>query len=81
MKAAMADTDPLSSISLPNRAPSRKIGKNGMMKRAALPHEGLRPVGEQRLPSQSCREDGGGGSEQKHAPAPIRQPDEETERD
>ena len=28
MKAEMARTEPLSSISLPNSAPSRKIGKN-----------------------------------------------------
>ena len=35
MKAAIADTDPLSSISFPNSAPSRKIGKNWAMKPAA----------------------------------------------
>ena len=38
-------------------------------------HESLRPVCEQRLSRQSGREDGGGGSEQKHAPAPVREPD------
>ena len=36
MKVAMADTEPLSSISLPNRAPRRKIGKNCMTNCAAL---------------------------------------------
>jgi hypothetical protein len=37
MISAMAATEPLSSISLPNRAPSRKIGKNCARKVAALP--------------------------------------------
>src|SRR5262249_47624382 len=37
MKWAMAWTDPLSSISLPNSAPSRNIGKNCAMNCAALP--------------------------------------------
>ena len=37
MKLAIVDTEPLSSINLPNNAPRRKIGKNCMMKRAALP--------------------------------------------
>ena len=37
MNRAMALTDPLSSISLPNSAPSRKIGKNCAMNCAALP--------------------------------------------
>ena len=36
MKAAIADTEPVSSISLPNSAPSRKIGKNCMTNWAAL---------------------------------------------
>src|SRR5262245_19260260 len=37
MKPAMAETQPLSSMSLPNRAPSRKNGKNCARKAAALP--------------------------------------------
>src|SRR5262245_35089007 len=37
MKPAMADTQPLSSMSLPNRAPSRNNGKNCARKVAALP--------------------------------------------
>src|SRR5215471_10644770 len=37
MKWAMAWTDPLSSMSLPNSAPSRNIGKNCAMNCAALP--------------------------------------------
>src|SRR5215470_5491171 len=37
MKLAIAWTDPLSSISLPNSAPSRNIGKNCAMNCAALP--------------------------------------------
>ena len=37
MKRAIAETEPLSSISLPNSAPSRNSGKNCAMKRAALP--------------------------------------------
>src|SRR5262245_29035354 len=37
MKPAMADTQPLSSMSLPNRAPSRNNGKNCARKTAALP--------------------------------------------
>ena len=37
IKLATADTEPLSSMSLPNRAPSRKIGKNCARNRAALP--------------------------------------------
>ena len=37
MKLAMAATEPLSSISLPNSAPSRNSGKNCARKRAALP--------------------------------------------
>ena len=36
MNVAIADTEPLSSISLPNSAPSRKIGKNCMTNCAAL---------------------------------------------
>ena len=36
MKSAIAATEPLSSISLPNRAPSRNIGKNCAIKRDAL---------------------------------------------
>src|SRR5579871_3709817 len=36
MKLAMALTEPLSSISLPNSAPSRKIGKNCAMNCAAF---------------------------------------------
>src|SRR5689334_3207757 len=37
MKCAIAWTEPLSSISLPNSAPSRNIGKNCAMNCAALP--------------------------------------------
>src|SRR5262245_25081944 len=37
MKSAMADTQPLSSMSLPNSAPSRNNGKNCARKAAALP--------------------------------------------
>src|SRR6516225_247207 len=37
MKPAMADTQPLSSMSLPNSAPSRNNGKNCARKAAALP--------------------------------------------
>src|SRR5579871_4516905 len=37
MKWAIAWTDPLSSMSLPNSAPSRNIGKNCAMNCAALP--------------------------------------------
>src|SRR5262245_18410337 len=37
MKSAMADTQPLSSMSLPNKAPSRNNGKNCARKVAALP--------------------------------------------
>ena len=37
MKLAMDDTEPLSSISFPNKAPRRKIGKNCATKRDALP--------------------------------------------
>src|SRR5262245_40730868 len=37
MKPAMADTQPLSSMSFPNRAPSRNNGKNWARKVAALP--------------------------------------------
>ena len=36
MKRAIACTEPLSSISFPNSAPSRKIGKNCAMNRAPL---------------------------------------------
>src|SRR5271157_2757791 len=36
MKAVIAETEPLSSISLPNSAPSKKIGKNCMTNCAAL---------------------------------------------
>src|SRR5271166_4118737 len=36
MKVAIAATEPLSSISLPNSAPSKKIGKNCMTNCAAL---------------------------------------------
>ena len=81
MKLAMADTEPLSSISLPNRAPRRKIGKNCMMKRAALPMKVCVQWASSGSPGQSGREDRGGGSEQKHAPAPIGQPDQQPESD
>ena len=37
MKSATADTERLSSMSLPKTAPRRKIGKNWARKRAALP--------------------------------------------
>src|SRR5262245_33116361 len=37
MKPAMAETQPLSSMSLPNKAPSRNNGKNCARKAAALP--------------------------------------------
>ena len=37
MKSAIAETEPLSSMSLPNTAPSRKIGKNCATNCAALP--------------------------------------------
>jgi hypothetical protein len=36
MNLAMVATEPLSSMSLPNSAPSRKIGKNCIMNCAAL---------------------------------------------
>ena len=52
-----------------------------MTNRVGASHERLRPVSEQRLPGQSSREDGGGGSEQKHAPAPVSEPDQKTESD
>ena len=38
-------------------------------------------MGEQRIPGQARREDRGGWSQQKHAPAPIRQPDQQAEGD
>ena len=38
-------------------------------------------MGEQRLPRQARRQDRGGWSEQKHAPASIRQPDQQPEGD
>jgi hypothetical protein len=38
-------------------------------------------VGEQRLSGQSRSENGGGGREQKNAPAAIGEPDQETESD
>jgi hypothetical protein len=37
MKRAIACTEPLSSMSLPNRAPRRNSGKNWARKRAAPP--------------------------------------------
>jgi hypothetical protein len=39
-------------------------------------HEGLRPMGEQRLSRQARRQDRRGRSEQKHAPAAIGEPDQ-----
>ena len=81
MNLAIAATEPLSSISLPNRAPSRKIGKNCAIKRDRAVHEGLRPIGEQRLAGESGGDQRGAGGEQQDAPAPIRQPDEEHEAD
>jgi hypothetical protein len=38
-------------------------------------------VGKQRLSGQSCREDGGGGREEKNASAAIGEPDQKAESD
>ncbi len=53
--SAIAVTNPLSSISLPNSAPSRKFGKNCIRKRDALLMKGLGPVGEQGLAREGGR--------------------------
>jgi hypothetical protein len=66
-------------MSLPNRAPRRKIGKKLHDEAPGASHECLRPVSEQRLSGQSRRKDGGGGREKKNAPAAIGEPDQKAE--
>jgi hypothetical protein len=72
MTWAMAETAPLSSITLPNR----NDGKNCAKKTRGAPQVGLPPADEQWLRGQSGGPDRGSESEQKHARAPIRQPDQ-----
>lgn len=45
---------------------------------SGTPHEGLCPMGQEGFSRQARCEDRRRGSEQKYAPAPIRQPDEES---
>jgi hypothetical protein len=66
---------------LAKQGPKEKNREELHDKARGAPHEGLRPVGEHRLAGQSCREDGGGGSEKKNAPAAIGEPDQKAESD
>ena len=77
MKRAMTSTEPLSSMSLPNKAPRRNSGKNCARNCARASHEGLGPVGEERLACGSGRDQRRGRRQQKNAPAAIGQPDEQ----
>ena len=81
MKFAIAATEPLSSISLPNSAPSRNSGKNCARKPAALRHEGLGPVGQQRLAGEQRCDQGRERRQQQHAPAPEGERDQKAEPD
>ena len=78
---AMASTEPLASISLPNSAPRRKIGKNCANKAGCVAHEGLRPVCQQRLACQERSNQGAQRREKENAPAPIGEPDQQTKSD
>ena len=79
MKLAIAATEPLSSISLPNSAPSRNSGKNCAMKARGAAHEGLRPVGQQRLAGEQRRDQGRQRRQQQHAPAAEGERDQQAE--
>ena len=77
---AIAVTEPLSPISLPNSAPSRNREELGEEARRAA-HEGLGPVGEQRFAREGGRDRGRDRGEQQHAPAPIGERDQQCEAD
>ena len=64
MKRAMVLTEPQSSISLPNSAPSRNSGKNCATKPAALLMKVCGPVRQQRLAGERRRD-------QRRRPAPA----------
>ena len=80
MNRATAVTEPLSSISLPNSAPSRNIGKNCARKVRGAAHEDLRPVREQRLAAKGGGDQRRGRRQQQHAPAAKGEPDQQRER-
>ena len=75
MKPATDCTEPLSSMSLPNRAPSRKIGKNWAKKPAAPPMKVSVQCASKGSPANSGRDQGGDRRQQQHAPAAVGEPD------
>ena len=79
MTCAMEATDPLSSISLPNSAPSRNKREKLPDEARGTTHEGLGPVRQQRLAGEAGGDEGGDRRQQQRAPAPKCQPDEQAE--
>src|SRR3984893_18297834 len=77
---AMASTEPLASMSLPNSAPRRKIGKNCATKPAALFMKVCVQFASSGWPARSAAIRAHSG-EKKNAPAPIGEPNQQTKSD
>ena len=81
MKLAIAATEPLSSISLPNSAPSRNSGKNCARKPAALSMKVWVQWASSGSRENSAAIKAGERRKQQHAPAPEGERDQQAEPD
>ena len=79
MKRAMASTEPLSSMSLPNSAPSRNSGKNCARNCAALPMNVCVQWASSGSRETAAAIKCGRRSQQEHAPSAISQPDKQSQ--
>jgi hypothetical protein len=79
----MAETEPLSSMSLPKTAPSRNNGKNCARKRAVRPMKVWVQWASSGSPAAAAASRAASWGQQQHAPAAKSQPDEQrqTEQD
>ena len=79
MNCAIALTEPLSSISLPNSAPSRNSGKNCARNCAALPMKVWVQCASSGSPAKAAATSAAGRRQQQHAPAAKGEPDQQGE--
>jgi hypothetical protein len=77
----MAATDPLFSMSLPNRAPSRNNGKNCARNSAALPMKVWVQWASSGCPATAAAISAAAGASnsKQHAPSFVGEPDQEAE--
>jgi hypothetical protein len=77
----MASTEPLASIQLAEQRTEEKDREKLCDKAGSVPHEGLRPVCQQRLACQERSNESAQRREKENAPAPIGKPDQQTKSD